>query len=134
LSETAVLGFPEYEATSPTVDSSTVCLFTNGREVLWDGTELHLASFRPANTELRLEEGVDHEALGGVQLADGQVAFGLFVTRQTEAYYPYRILSDSELRVVLETGDAPMPRSRPVTRKRLSEGETPSYEGSSAAG
>ncbi len=81
---------------------------SDGVEVLKDGTELHLASFCLADAELRLV-GADDPAFAAlkVQYADvlGGAPPGMPPDRGTE----------------LETGDARMPRSRPV--KRLSDGE-----------
>ena len=92
------------------------CLFTDGREVLRDGTELHLASFCPADVELRLA-GVDDEAFAELKEKYADVLGGA----------PKGMPPDRGMELVLETGDAPMPRSRLV--KRLSEGELAELRG-----
>ena len=71
-------------------------------EVLKDGTVLHLASFCLADAELRLE-GADDPAFAALGEA------------------PAGMPQDRGMELELETGGAPMPRSRPV--KRLSDGE-----------
>ncbi len=86
------------------------CRFVDGLEVLRDGTELHLASFHPADAELRLA-GVDDPAFAALTAKYADVLAGA----------PKGMPPDRGMELVLETGDAPMPRSRPV--KRLSEGE-----------
>ena len=90
-------------------ESIPTCLFTDGREVLRDGTELHLASFCPADAALRLA-GADNEAFTDLKEEYADVLGGA----------PKGMPLDWGMELVLETGDAPMPRSRPV--KRLSEG------------
>jgi hypothetical protein len=78
--------------------------FVGGTEVLRDGAELHLASFGLADSELRLE-GADAPAFAALKAEYAHVLDG----------------PPPGLELVIETGDTPMPRSRPV--KRLSEGE-----------
>jgi hypothetical protein len=78
--------------------------------VLRDGTELHLASFCLADAELRLE-GADDPAFATLKAEYADVLGGA----------PPGLPPDRGMELVIETGDAPMPRSRPV--KRLSEGE-----------
>ena len=84
--------------------------FTKGVEVLRDGTVLHLASFCLADAELRLT-GTDDPAFTTLKAAYADVLGGA----------PPGLPPDRGMELVLETGDAPMPRSRPI--KRLSEGE-----------
>ena len=84
--------------------------FRDGVEVLRDGTELHLASFRLADAELRLG-GADDPAFTALVAEYADVLGGA----------PPGLPPDRGMELVIETGDAPMPRSRPV--KRLSEGE-----------
>ena len=84
--------------------------FVGGVEVLRDGTELHLASFRLADAELRLE-GSDDPAFAALKAEYADVLGGA----------PPGLPPERGMELVIETGDAPMPRSRPV--KRLSEGE-----------
>jgi hypothetical protein len=84
--------------------------FVGGVEVLRDGTELHLASFCLADAELRLE-GADDPAFATLKAEYADVLGGA----------PPGLPPDRGMELVIETGDAPMPRSRPV--KRLSEGE-----------
>ena len=84
--------------------------FVGGVEILRDGTELHLASFRLADAELRLE-GSDDPAFAALKAEYADVLGGA----------PPGLPPDRGMALVIETGDAPMPRSRPV--KRLSEGE-----------
>jgi hypothetical protein len=79
-------------------------------EVLKDGTELHLASFCLADAELRLA-GTDDPAFTPLKSQYSDVLGGA----------PPGMPPDRGMTLELETGDAPMPRSRPV--KRLSEGE-----------
>jgi hypothetical protein len=79
-------------------------------EVLRDGTELHLASFCLADAELRLD-GVDDPAFAALKAKYADVLGGA----------PPGLPPARDMELVIETGDAPMPRSRPV--KRLSEGE-----------
>ena len=86
------------------------CRFVGGQEVLRDGTELHLASFHPAEAELHLT-GSDDPAFATLKAEYADVLAGA----------PKGMPPDRGMELVLETGDAPMPRSRPV--KRLSEGE-----------
>ena len=84
--------------------------FVDGLEILRDGTELHLASFRLADAELRLD-GADDPAFTAVKTKYADVLGGA----------PPGLPPERGMELVIETGDAPMPRSRPV--KRLSEGE-----------
>ena len=84
--------------------------FAGGMEVLRDGTELHLASFCLADAELRLD-GVDDPAFAALKAKYADVLGGA----------PPGLPPERDMELVIETGDAPMPRSRPV--KRLSEGE-----------
>jgi hypothetical protein len=84
--------------------------FAEGVEVLRDGTELHLASFNVADAELRLA-GDDDAAFAALKVEYADVLGGA----------PPGLPPERGMELVIETGDAPMPRSRPV--KRLSEGE-----------
>ena len=84
--------------------------FAAGFEVLKDGTELHLASFRLVDAELHLT-GTDDPAFTEVKARYADVLGGV----------PSGLPPDRGMELILETGDAPMPRSRPV--KRLSDGE-----------
>ena len=84
--------------------------FVGGVEVLRDGTELHLASFCLADAELRLA-GDDDPAFAALKVEYADVLGGA----------PPGMPPERGMELVIETGDAPMPRSRPV--KRLSEGE-----------
>ena len=84
--------------------------FVGGVEILRDGTELHLTSFRLADAELRLD-GNDDPAFAALKAEYADVLGGA----------PPGLPPDRGMELVIETGDAPMPRSRPV--KRLSEGE-----------
>ncbi len=84
--------------------------FAGGVEVLRDGTELHLASFCLADAELLLA-GDDDAAFAAFKVEYGDVLGGA----------PPGLPPERCMELVIETGDAPMPRSRPV--KRLSEGE-----------
>ena len=84
--------------------------FADGVEVLKDGTELHLASFCLADAELSLE-GADDPAFAGLKVKYADVLGGA----------PAGMPPDRGMELELETGGAPMPRSRPV--KRLSDGE-----------
>jgi hypothetical protein len=74
-------------------------------EVVYDDTELHIASFCLADAEFRLE-GADDPAFAALKAEYAGAPPGLPLDRGME--------------LVIETGDAPMPRSRSV--KRLSEG------------
>ncbi len=85
-------------------------LFAEGVEVLSDGTELHLASFNVADAELRLA-GDDDPAFATLKVEYADVICGATP----------ELLPERGMELVLETGDAPMQRSRPM--KRLSEGE-----------
>jgi hypothetical protein len=78
-------------------------------EVLRDGTALRLASFDMADAELRLT-GADDPAFAALKAAYADVLGGAPPGPPDRGMEPG----------VIETGDAPMPRSRPV--KRLSEG------------
>ena len=91
-------------------ETSLAGRFADGVETLRDGTELHLASFGPADAELRLE-GVDDPAFAALKAEYADVLGEI----------PPGLPPDRGMELVLETGRAPMPRSRPV--KRLSEGE-----------
>ena len=84
--------------------------FADGVERLTDGTVLHLASFCLADAELHLE-GSDDPAFAALKARYADVLGGA----------PPGLPPDRGMELELETGDAPMPRSRPV--KRLSEGE-----------
>ena len=84
--------------------------FADGVEVLKDGTELHLASFCLADAELRLA-GADDPVFTALKVRYADVLSGA----------PPGMPPDRGMELELETGGAPMPRSRPV--KRLSEGE-----------
>ena len=84
--------------------------FADGVEVLKDGTVLHLASFCLADAELRLE-GADDPAFATLKVRYADVLGGA----------PAGMPPDRGMELELETGGAPMPRSRPV--KRLSDGE-----------
>ena len=84
--------------------------FVDGLEILRDGTELHLASFCLADAKLRLE-GADNPAFASLTAEYADVLGGA----------PPGLPPERGMELILETGDAPMPRSRPV--KRLSEGE-----------
>ena len=84
--------------------------FVDGVEILRDGTELHLASFCLADVELSLS-GADHPAFTALKTEYADVLGGA----------PPGLPPDRGMELIIETGDAPMPRSRPV--KRLSEGE-----------
>jgi hypothetical protein len=79
-------------------------------EVLKDGTELHLASFSLADADLRLA-GADDPAFAALKVEYADVLGGA----------PSGLPPDRGMELELETGGAPMPRSRPV--KRLSDGE-----------
>ena len=84
--------------------------FAGGVEVLRDGTELHLAPFGLADAELPLE-GVDDPSFAALKIEYADVLGGA----------PPGLPPERGMELVIETGNAPMPRSRPV--KRLSEGE-----------
>jgi len=84
--------------------------FVDGVEMLRDGTELHLASFCLTDAELRLS-GDDSPAFTTLKAQYADVLGGA----------PPGLPPERGMELVIETGDAPMPRSRPV--KRLSEGE-----------
>ena len=84
--------------------------FATGTERLTDGTELHLASLRFVDTSLNLQ-GADHPAFAALKSAFADVLGGP----------PPGLPPDRGIELVLETGDRPMPRTRPT--KRLSEGE-----------
>ena len=84
--------------------------FSDGVEVLKDGTELHLASFSLADADLRLA-GADDPAFAALKVEYADVLGGA----------PSGLPPDRGMELELETGGAPMPRSRPV--KRLSDGE-----------
>ena len=84
--------------------------FATGVELLSDGTELHLASVRFVDTSLDLQ-GSDHPAFAALKAEYADVLGGP----------PPGLPPDRGIELVLDTGDRPMPRTRPV--KRLSEGE-----------
>ena len=84
--------------------------FADGVELLKDGTELHLASFCLADAELQLQ-GTDDAAFAALKHEYADVLGGA----------PPGMPPDRGMELELETGDAPMPRPRPV--KRLSDGE-----------
>jgi hypothetical protein len=92
------------------VESQCIGRFADGVEVLKDGTEVHLASFCLADAELRLT-GTDDPAFEMLKAKYAGVLGGA----------PPGLPPDRGMALELETGDAPMPRSRPV--KRLSDGE-----------
>ena len=77
--------------------------FVDGVEVLKDGTELHLATLCLAEAELRLT-GTDDPAFAELKFK--------YVLSGASPDIP----SDRGMELELETGDAPMPRSRPVKR------------------
>ena len=79
--------------------------FADGVEILKDGTELHLASFCLADAELRLE-GADDPAFAALKVRYADVLGGA----------PPGLPPDRGMELELETGGAPMPRSRPVKR------------------
>ena len=83
--------------------------FSEGVEVLKDGTELHLASLGP-DAALRLN-GRDNPAFEPLQQKFKDVLNGA----------PPGLPPDRGMELELETGSHPMPRSRPI--KRLSDGE-----------
>ena len=83
--------------------------FAEGVEVLQDGTELHLASLGP-DASLRLD-GQDNPAFENLQEHFKDVLDGA----------PPGLPPDRGMELELETGDQPMPRSRPI--KRLSDSE-----------
>ena len=83
--------------------------FSEGVEVLKDGTELHLASLGP-DAALRLN-GRDNPAFKALQQKFKDVLNGA----------PPGLPPDRGMELELETGSHPMPRSRPI--KRLSDGE-----------
>ena len=82
----------------------------DGMEVLKDGTELHLASFCLADAELRLA-GTEDPPFAALKVKYADVLGGA----------PPGVPPDRGMELQLETGDARIPRSRPV--KRLSDGE-----------
>ena len=75
-----------------------------------NGTELHLACLWFVDTSLNMHV-VDHPAFAALQSEFADVL----------GRPPRGMLPDCGIELVLETGDLPMPRIRPV--KRLSEGE-----------
>ena len=84
--------------------------FADGTELLRDGTELHLARFGLADAMVKLS-GQDDPAFTAMKAEFKDVLAGPPAERPPAL----------DMELVLETGDRPMPRSRPV--KRLSEGE-----------
>jgi len=84
--------------------------FTTGMERLTDGTELHLASLRFVDAGMTLE-AADHPAFTALKTEFADVLGGP----------PRGLPPDRGIELVLETGDRPMPRTRPV--KRISAGE-----------
>ena len=94
-----------------TPESPCADRFTDGVEVLKDGTELHLASFCLADAELRLDslEGSDDPMFATLKAQYADVLGG---SRQGMS-------PDRGVELELKTGDARMPRSRPL--KRLSD-------------
>ena len=84
--------------------------FADGIELLDDGTELHLATVRFSDASISLE-GDDHPAFAALKAEFADVLAGP----------PPGLPPDRGIELVLETGDRPMPRTRPL--KRLSEGE-----------
>ena len=84
--------------------------FADGVEVLPDGTELHLASVRFPEDSLRLG-GMDHPAFAALKEEFADVLAGP----------PPGLPPDRGIELTLETGDRPMPRTRPL--KRLSAWE-----------
>ena len=91
-------------------EPTTTGRFADGVEVLKDGTELHLASFCLEDSALHLA-GADDPAFTTIKAKYSDVLGGA----------PPGLPPDRGMELELETGDAPMPRSRPV--KRLSDGE-----------
>ena len=85
-------------------------LFADGFEDLKDGTTLFLATLGVVDGELRLE-GKDDPAFEPL----------IAKYQETLGGPPKGLPPDRGIELVLETGDAPMPRSRPL--KRLSAGE-----------
>ena len=85
-------------------------LFADGFEDLRDGTTLFLATLGVVDGELRLE-GKDDPAFAPL----------IAKYQETLGGPPKGLPPDRGIELVLETGDAPMPRSRPL--KRLSAGE-----------
>ncbi len=83
--------------------------FPDGVEMLKDAMELHLASFCMADAELRLT-GADDSAFAVLKIQYAVLGGA-----------PSGMPPDRCMELELETGDAPMPWSRPV--KRLSDGE-----------
>jgi hypothetical protein len=92
------------------LEQQCVGRFADGVEVLKDGTELHLASFCQADAGLRLV-GADDPAFAALKVQYADVLGGA----------PPGMQPDQGMELELETGDAQMPRSRPV--RRLSDGE-----------
>jgi hypothetical protein len=84
--------------------------FGEGTEVLDEGTELHFASLLFADASLALE-GQDHPAFAELKAEFADVLGGP----------PPGLPPDRGIELVLETGNRPMQRTRPL--KRLSEGE-----------
>ena len=83
--------------------------FTDGMEVLKDGTVLHLASFCLTDAELRLE-GAEDPAFAELKVRYADVLGA-----------PADMPPERGMELELETGDVPMPRPLPV--KRLLDGE-----------
>ena len=83
---------------------------TDGVEVLKDGTVQHLASFSLTDAELRLE-GADDPVFAELRVRYADVLGGA----------PAGMPPDRGMELELETGGAPMPRSRPA--ERPSDGE-----------
>ena len=79
-------------------------------EHLTDGTELHLASWRFANASIALE-GQDHPDFAALKAEFANVL----------AEAPPGLPLERGIELVLEIGNRPIPRTRPI--KRLSEGE-----------
>ena len=77
--------------------------------MLKDGTVLDLASFCRADAALRLEGAVD-PAFAALTIKYADVLGGA----------PPGLPPDRGMELELETGDAPMPRSRPVKRPTAS--------------
>ena len=81
--------------------------FVDGMELLAEGTELHLTSLRFADASLALE-GQDHPDFAALKAEFADVLAGP----------PPGLPPDRGIELVLETGNLPMPRTRPI--KRLS--------------
>ncbi len=85
--------------------------FVDGTKLLDDGTVLHLASLLLADAALALE-GQDHPAFAELKTEFADVLGGP----------PRGLPPDSGIELVLETGDRPMPRTRPLKRPLAGSG------------